>query len=241
MKFIRMHRLTMICTASTILSAAMLTSHASAATLVNDSFLDNERSTQLLPTSVQWFGANATTTLDASSGALVVPAVSSSGALGFFMPSGAPLTMSAGDSLQLSFTLTTPASGGKVDPNTFLYGLLNSGGTRPTADGIFNSSIYNNDVGYLASAPLVGAHGARNTIVQRTPGSNNLTLNTNYSVIGTATATPNLPAGGTYAYSLLLELGDTQMTLTSNMGGVEVVRVDEADLVTSFDSMFIFI
>ena len=41
---------------------------AAAETLVNDSFSDNERSTQSLPDSVRWFGVSGTTTLDASSG-----------------------------------------------------------------------------------------------------------------------------------------------------------------------------
>ncbi|MEX0777681.1 MAG: PEP-CTERM sorting domain-containing protein [Phycisphaeraceae bacterium] len=226
---------------------ALMGGQASADILVNDTFSDAERSTQSLPSSVHWFGGSATTTLAVTSGALVLPATTQpkeSGTLGFFTVDDSPLTLNVGDTLKLSFTITTPV-GAKVDDNSFWYGFLDStAGTRPTVDGSFDNARYNAYTGYLAAAPLAGAHTLRNKIVQRVGGANNLTTSANVSQIGATAATPNL-AAGTYTFSLtMVRDSATQITLTSDMGGVELIRVDDATddqpLLTAFDSVFIW-
>ena len=149
-----------------------------------------------------------------------------------------------GDTLTLSFSITTP-SGALTTDNTFWYGFLDStAGTRPTGDGSFDNARYNAYTGYLAAAPLAGAHSSRNKIVQRFGGANNLTNTGFVSQIGATAATPNL-AAGTYTFSLtMVRDSATQITLTSNMGGVELIRVDDATddqpLLTAFDSVFIW-
>ncbi len=226
---------------------ALMSTHASADILVNDTFSDNERSTQSLPSSVQWFGGSATNTLAVSGGALVLPSVTDAktgGAMGFFTADDSPLTLNVGDTLKLSFSIAIPV-GVQTGDNQFWYGFLDStAGSRPTVDGSFDNSRYNAYTGYLASSPLAGAHSARNKIVQRFGGANNL-INTGFvSQIGAAAATPNL-AAGTYTFSLtMVRDSATQITLTSDMGGVQLIRVDDATddqpLLTAFDSVFIW-
>lgn len=248
MKTSVLHHLKRHCVVAAVGLAALLAAPASAVTLVNDSFTDGDRINQSLPNSVEWFGGSATTTLTVTNNALVLPSVTdakTSGAIGFFTEDGSPQTLGVGDSLKLSFTITTP-TGALTGDNTFWYGLLDStDGSRPTVDGSFDNGRYNAYKGYLATSPMTGASASRNRIVQRISGANNLTNTGFTSAIGANGTTPNLPVEGTYTFSLLLVRdSDTQITLTSDMGGVQLIRIDDATddhpLLTAFDSVFIW-
>lgn len=248
----------------TLISGLLVASAASAATIIaSDGFGDGDLANQDPPSSLQWFGSDAANPLTLSSEALVLPNLSAltasgdrrSGALAFFTPHASSQTLAEGQSLTLSFDITIPSGAGNGDLS-FLFGFLNSGGTRTTNQNThFNNSVYVDDVGYYAAAPLAGSSTNRNKIVRRNSTSNNsltTTSNSGLTELGLPTSTPNFVAGGPYTYSLeIARTGADEVTLTSKFVGirevggattVEMQRTDSAALAgtTGFDTIFIY-
>lgn len=107
------------------------------ALLLDDSFDDNNRSNQSLPSSAQWFGG-ACSVVEVSPGNYALknapPSATVVHMVGYFSPVGSPLTLEPGESLKLTFDVTPTSKDPAAGVNDFRFGFLHSGAARLTGD-----------------------------------------------------------------------------------------------------------
>jgi len=120
-------------------AAALLPACVSAQTLVSDSFADAERSTQNLPSSLQWF-ASFSSSMSVSSGALRLSPTNNTvrAATAYFTP----VALELGQAITLSLTFTPTVTAETNSPNGLRLGLFDSDGARLTGDGNPTDNTY---------------------------------------------------------------------------------------------------
>jgi hypothetical protein len=217
---------------------------------LNDTFSDQDRSTQSLPDSAQWFvGAHHSTassaygTLDTTNGNLVLDrttgsAISYAAAWAHFAPSGSPVTIPVGQTMTLSFDVTfTGGAFSSVDRvGEFRFALFNSNGSRVAADfaganesGISSGTTFSGWRGYEGQAPvddnLTGTGTADFLVRKRTGTGNGLFTSSNWSPTNTSSSTavtePLFAADQTYTGSLTLwRMDDSTVAVQASLGGV---------------------
>lgn len=241
-------------------------SSAQAVDLLNDTFSDNERSTQALPSSAQWFFRNSTvggvapnfaSGLNAAGGNLDLPytnaapagAASAFTQVAYFTASNAPITLTnTGDTLTYSFSLTldTISSG----DNILRFGLYKSNvGARLTADD-------NGSTGAPVVPPVV-TDAYTGYVSQFNPSTRNNGIyrrnasgSTNQQLVGgssvpsllanaVAGATP-LVAGTPFTVTFKLEKVATGTQITSTVNGNTRTIIDTATPLETFDTVVIF-
>ena len=184
-------------------------------TLLNDTFADGDRTTQSPPSSAQWLVSGTSGNMNVTGGALV--STSSMTNVAYFTAAGSPVTLAAGESLTLSFSVSFSSVSNSV--GLFRVGLFNSG-TR-----LANDNFQNTNAAFTGS--YAGYFGAVNT--GATSGTNILrvyerpnTLNTllagsisNYTQTGGSVggAFKTFVAGN--VYSGVLTLSRTDATTVS--------------------------
>lgn len=224
-------------------------------TLLNDTFTDNERATQSLPTSSKWMTSGSAGTadnLDASSGALV--AKNTLTHLTYFTAENSPVNLAIGDSLTVSFDVSFSIV--HDTPGVFRVGLFNSGGHRFTGDNIgnTNAAFATGYDGYLA-AVNVGQTAGNNNIfnLRERTATNNLTSGSiggsgGFSNLGSGGAAKTFAANTVYNAVLTFTLVDASTLAISQsysglFAGDTVVSTasatlsDTASLTTSFDTL----
>ncbi len=143
-----------------ILAAACACLPLHAEVILDDRFVDGDRSTQNLPASSRWFFHSGAGSLTASPGAMNWTIAGGYGSmLTYFSASGSPVQLAVGDTLAVSFTMNVANPGATPLDQSLRFGLFNSQGTRVSADGgtRFNN-IFNNYQGYYGSInPLSSA------------------------------------------------------------------------------------
>lgn len=125
-------------------------------TLLNDTFADNERVTQSLPTSARWYVGNAGAVSVSSGSGLTSPPPENIVA-NFTSGTGSSQSLNVGDAITFNFTFSVT---GAVDSFSsgffnrgFRVGLLNSNSAAYHDTGIFDAS-YNGFTGYFAALNL---------------------------------------------------------------------------------------
>ena len=131
-----------------LLLALGLPSLLPAQTLLDDTFADGSRTNQNLPTSAAWYLRGNATSLAASPGQMTYTSNGNvSNIVGYFTGSGTPYTLSVGETMTLSMSLSL-SNVPDID-NVFRFGLFNSGGSQINSDSTnFLSSSFNAYDGY---------------------------------------------------------------------------------------------
>lgn len=143
--------------AALLLALSSVSAHS--ATLLNDTFSDNERATQSLTGSAAWGFSpnNGGNTLSASTSALVYTAAAAGAAqysTAYFTASGSPVTLAVGETISLNFDFTLSSIVNSAD--AFRFALLSSHGTRMPSgfsgsnQAFSNSAVFGASDGYQA-------------------------------------------------------------------------------------------
>ena len=213
---------------------------AHATLLLNDSFLDGDRTTQNLPNSAAWYTGGPGTNVSVNSNTGITFADASAGkatAMSYFTPTN----LNVGDALTLtfnySFTQTATAD------NSFMFGLYNSGGSFATKDSVgFNNSIFNSYTGYATSGVFgVDPSGpGRDHIEARDQLGHNLLSIGTYSegseYIQSGAATP----GEIYTASMKISRTAAGITVQSQVGNTVMQQNYTQSMFTTFDSVGVF-
>lgn len=139
------------------------TLHTSAATIVDDTFLDGSRGQQNLPTESQWFKGGAGT-LDVVApggplrGDLGAGGSSSASWTTYFASSGSPLTLAnTGDNLKVTWQFSLTGIGAQNNSQNFRLALVNSPeSARLSADGSPGNAAYAGYGMFMNLAPALG-------------------------------------------------------------------------------------
>ncbi len=225
-----------------------------AQTYVNQTFdaLNNNRSTQNPPTSLEWGyspnAANANETLSAETGAMVyTPTIAAAQyATAYFTPSGSPITILDGESITLSFDFAFSSLA--AADSGMQFGLYNSGGTRLGADFSSSVQLFANDAVFLPSTGYgvqvnPGATTGVSTFsLRRKFGSSGATNFSNTGTIGTNNAAAYLgltPNTFSTASITITRVGDSSV-VSSTVNGITQTGTLAGGGTFAFDTIGIF-
>jgi len=227
-------------TAALVLAGA---SAINAQIILNDTLADADRTNQSLPGSAEWFVRNNASNVGVTSGALQISNLDTSddGILGYFTNAGT-IDLAIGETITFSYDLTF--SGGSLSNinNRIRFGLMNSGGSRETADGSgFNAATYNGYRGYWGRLGLTGI--GESHIAVRDTNDNNLVTTGASTTLGADVDIGDFLLDSTYSISLAIERTDASTnTITVNVDGIgSITRTESSDLYASFDTAVISI
>lgn len=237
-------------------------SSAQAVVIVNDTFADNTRTTESLPTSVQWTvgahngtAANAFGTLDASTGQMVLDhtnAGSNSFAAvwGHFTASGSPLNLAVNDRLTLTFDVTFSGGAFPASPGAggFRWALFNSNGSRVTTDfagtnetGISNGTTFSGWRGYEGQSAISNVEVTGEMLTrERTGSGNGLYTSSNWATVGSSVDEPTITAGTPVTASLVLTRTATGVTVQAGLAGATTAATLDTGGFTAFDTISFF-
>ena len=198
--------------------------------IVNDSLADGERSTFAPPSSVAWFKAQSTTTVAVTPGAASFTwgTTSADMLFAYFTPAGAPVTLGVGDKLTLrltfAFTGLNPTAATTSPSGALRFGILDSKGTRVTADNAGTSnSVYAGDTGYaLFTTFSKTAAGTAFNLLRRTTTTTTNVFNSSgdFTSIASGGAAQAFADATDYTLTYTIErLTDTQTRLSAAMTG----------------------
>lgn len=136
-----------------LLPLLLLPASLFAAVLVDDTFSDNDRSTQNPPSSLKWFGTSTSSltigkTADGATALRNAPTGKIAQHLVAYLP--APLTLSPGDTVTFFVTLVPEIDILDATPNLFRIGLFESGNSRLSSDSNSDLSLKNGYAAFLA-------------------------------------------------------------------------------------------
>ncbi len=228
------------------------TANVQAVDLLNDTFADNERSTQALPTSAQWFLRNQGVApvptglaagYTAAGGNLDLPYINPSSAhtqLAYFTASNAPITL-VNDNDAITVTLNVTMDQIASGADLIRFGFFNSAIVRLSADDLGNNATTQNYRGFISRynpSSRVGtmqertAAGAGDQLFGGTLG--NLTLSP------TPTLGAALTAGVPFPVTLVIKKVPTGIEVTSTFNGGSYVATDTTPITTTFDTFAVF-
>jgi hypothetical protein len=217
--------------------------------LLNDTFSDNERSTQNLPTSAAWYvGGSSGATTSAATGQLVTTTGTSAGAntnlAAYFTTSGSPQTLLVGETVTLSFSVSFAGASFVPAADAFRFGLFNSGGNRVTTDlttGNGADAAFNSWTGYSAWVPVGNVTSTSAAIRERTGTSTTLYAGGANPPLATVAYTANtLQLSTTYTGNLSITRNTSNSTISFDLGGVTTSFSDTTGNYFTFDSVAFF-
>jgi hypothetical protein len=137
-----------------LLFTLILVQGSLAAVLVDDTWVDGNRTNQNLPTESAWFSNNTAGLTNAPGGGSMTAVVPATSALWltYFTASGTPSTLNVGDTIKVTMVFTpTNVTPTPSATRGFRVGLYNfaEGGTRVAADGVSTSGAGQNVKGYM--------------------------------------------------------------------------------------------
>lgn len=233
----------------TVITSCFLAPIQAQVVLLNDTFSDNERSTQNLTSSAAWYvgGSNGANTT-AATGQLVTTTGTLAGAntnlVAYFTNAGAPQIIPVGQTLTLSFNVAFAGASFTAGADAFRFGLFNSGGNRATADVTTTNgadAAFTNWVGYSAWVPVGNVASTTASIRERTGTSTTLYAGGANAVLNTVTYTANaLQLATSYSGNLSITRNSSNSTITFNLGGVTTSVTDTAGNFFTFDSIGFF-
>jgi len=219
---------------------------ASAGTVFSDSFSDGNRTS-----SPSWYIAGTTSigseSVSASTGWSVTSASSTSAfnIVSYLTAAGTPVALSIGDSLSLSFTVSaTTVPGAASARQGVRFGLLNSGGNQLAADQTNASlSTFTNYSGYSSFYSLQSALDPSGfTLDQRTSTTSTSLMGGAANTILATASSSTAAANTVYNATLTLQyVSATQMVVSSTVNGNTLTYTASSNLVTSFDTLALFL
>lgn len=228
----------------------LLSGSLHATTLVDDQFADGNRTTQNLPSSVNWYSGLAGSTLTASVGSMTMSLASGSNQfVGYFTNSGAPLVLAAGQTITLNYTFSI--QGGNTTGGKVTFGLFDSGGSRVSADDEgLTSTTFRNYTGYASSSTLKSNASSKITLYQRETSSTGLLSSTNnppYTTLADSGSIGGykLVDGVSYTGSFSVYYDGTQTVITQTLTGGSLSNVTysyvDATPTLSYDTIAFFV
>ena len=232
------------------------------AILVNETFVDGNRTGDTPPSSLEWiYGAHrsseAFTSLSVGSNQMIWDHTASAGSNSFsavwghFAPNGSPLSVPQGETLRLSFTVAFSNGSFNTSTGGFRWSLLNSGGSRVAAD--FAGS---NETGISSGATFSGWRGYEGQVVvhdtgvntsglltrERTGSGNGLFTSSNWTGLsGSSTSNPTTTLGSSIVATLELTRTAGGMQIQAGYDGVlSNLVTDSTSAFTSFDTISFF-
>ena len=237
-------------TIALIVALAVLSAASNAGAVVHDTFADGDRTNQdLANNSIAVFKSRSGTTVTSNIGSIVFDPTAAAGSdmyWGFFTDPGSPVSLGVGDSLM--FSLTMSFTGLAAGTNGLRFGLLDSQGSRHTADlnGGGNNASFTGDTGYGLFIPLSTAPSPANAfnLVERTTTSSSNVFNTaaDFTTVG-MTGTEVQPLSDNQDYVLTYSIfrqTETDVVLTAGISGGSLSNyshsvIDTANALTTFD------
>jgi autotransporter-associated beta strand protein len=228
------------------------TANLQAVDLINDTFSDNERATQTLPSSAQWFlrTASAVPTptglaagYTAAGGNLDLPYISPSAAhtqLAYFTASNAPIALvNDGDAITLSLSVTMDQIASGAD--SIRFGFFNSAFVRLAADDAGNNATTQLYRGYISRfTPSTRAA----TYQERADTSNAVDQLFGGAVTtvtaGTSTAGSILTAGVQFPVTMVLTKVATGIQINATFNGGTYTATDTTPTTLTFDTFAMF-
>ncbi len=228
---------------------------AAQTTLVDDVFVDGNRTGQTPPVSVNWLANTGSGLTSATSVAgLQLNNTASRLLVGYFTASGAPATVSVGQSIALEITFVSDVTPASVT-NGFNIALCNSSGARVAADfsGTSNAAFTNYD-GYGSKTGGLGStSGSAITLRRRNAATRSTALMStsgDWSTLATASGTTPVAAanttyvatvtvannGATAAITYSVKTADGLTTLHSLSGN----DTNAAGVLSAFDSVVLY-
>jgi hypothetical protein len=224
------------------LATLALISSANGAILLNDTFADDDRTNANLPDSGKWImgGSDASASSSVVGGALVT---NSSGAIAL-TTSFTSHTLAVGETITLSFTVTTDFKGSAAG-DAFRFGLFRSGGNIPSADttGVNGSATeFTSWRGYSHWSPYGSVTGESAGINERTTNSTTLFAGSANTLGNSAAYTANAFSNGTaYDGSISITNLGGSYAISSSLGGTSVSWTDTTPLLTSFNAVSFYV
>jgi hypothetical protein len=199
--------------------------------------------------------ANAFTSLDASSGALVWDHTnggfnSFSGIWGHFMPGASPLALQIGETLELHFDVTFSGGAFATSNAAFRWGLFDSNNSRVTTDfagtnatGLSSGATFGAWRGYIAQTGVNTIDVVGNTLLarERTGGGSALFDSAQYAdITGSGVNEPIFAAGVSYPGALSLTRTASGMNVRASINGVSTNLALDGTPVLEFDTVSFF-
>lgn len=217
-------------------------SSANAAVIVNEQFADGNRNNQSPNTStpqdsLQWRIPNSTppTGQTFNSGVWTMTPSASNWLTAQFNSVTLSSTVTS-VTFSFNYSITAPASG-----NFIRFGLFNSGGSFPAADG--SATAFAGDVGYTVFGGLPASTVANSFTVRKESNTDGALFGTNpnnATVLGTGNLGA-VTASQTYLASLTITRNSpTSISLSSTLNGVTVNATDLSNTNQTFDNLGIF-
>jgi len=235
------------------------TLHTSAATIVNDTFLDGSRGQQNLPTESRWFKGGAGT-LDVVApggplrGDLGAGSTSSASWTTYFASSGSPLTLAnTGDNLKVTWQFTLTGIGAQNNSQNFRLALINTPeSARLAADGNPGDAAYAGYGMFMNLAPTLGNSNPFQLMERTNPVASSALLSAGASWKGLANGATTGNTGYVedtlYTYTLSLTLNalgglDIESIMAggslNNSGSATVTYTDATPNSLNFDTFSI--
>jgi endoglucanase len=207
--------------------------NAQAGTLLDEQFADGERSTQNLPQSAAWYleaGSRAHSSTVADQTWNILPPSPPSRISAITVFSGAPVSLSPGETLTVSLRLRPTQARG-----TFRVGLFDSGGARLTSDVVGNSKLLANYRGYdIAGSPEGGA-----VLSVRSKSASGLWTASAFQPLASAAGALQEDAG--FPVSLTIERdAEGKIRLSASVAGVACTAAGGTE-VSAFDTIAVLI
>lgn len=227
-----------------VAAGLLVTFSASATVVLDDTFADGTRTNQNLPTDSAWFTTSAANMKAFTNSLSVTNLSGSSSWWTYFTPSGSPVVLDVGDTLEVTLSFTVVGVGAQNSSKNLRFGLYHSTGVRPSGDGSLPTVSY---LGYIFFSNFGPTWGANNELRWRSAFSGNdpLSASGDSTIFGTginAVASPafsnNVPY--TLAFTLTRSNATTMIfTATYAGGGLanSVTATDSTGVFTNFDML----
>lgn len=217
-------------------------SNANAATLVNETFSDGNRTTQNLSTSLDWhmLGGSAPYADSVADNTWTMNDDATYGSVGYFTAPGSPASLAVGEKMTLSFDLTYATN--STSAGSFRFALLDSGGERISADMTgMQDSAFESYTGYASFYALSSTNNltSGNRIRQRNSGNDQLWTSGAFTILDTTT-TAATAIDTVYSASLELDyISPSLMRITTVVNG-DSFTYDDSTPLTSFDTISMY-
>ena len=231
---------------ATIGVALLAAFSASATVLLDDTFADGTRTNQNLPTDSAWFTTSAANMRAFTNSLSITNASGSSSWWTYFTPSGSPVVLGVGDTLDVTLSFTVVGVGAQNSSKNLRFGLYNSAGVRAAGDGSLPTTNY---LGYIFFSNFGLTWGANNELRYRSAFANTDPLNASgdSTIFGTginAVASPAFSNNVPYTLDFTLTRSNATtiiFTATYAGGGLTnaVTAADGTGNFTNFDMLHI--
>jgi hypothetical protein len=232
--------------ASSLVLMLSMTPSVQAASLLEDTFADGDRSSD--PTWYWMTGMandDRVDSVDAGAGTWTVgdSDLSNGNSNGYVVAYFTATTLDIGDSITLSFDFSYADAAASAG-NQLRFGLFNSGGSQVSADGATSDSAFNDDAGYGSFYSLQTTEGSGGYSIRGRTGGNDTLWSASTGGLDTLLVSDDSDISAvdtTYSASFTItSTASGELTISSTINGQTIEYTDTAASTTTFDMISIY-